>query len=215
MNKKPICPYCSGAMRIVVCDDEGNIKSDPETYLKNPWSGLTYGIQHNQKDVPEGYSCPIASFEEDNDLMGTHLYDTENDAYNALFQQAPRFLQKPLEINQIFRQQGVFIETVVGVHSSVCYPALFVPYEQDAPFPSGTSEMTGHYCYRTFGNANKYTVAGSEYGKSWRCWKSCPTFNERVHAGWMNNPYDDEVANEKAALDRISAQREGASANNP
>lgn len=192
MTEKPVCPYCGGAMRIVVCDDEGNIKSDPETYLKNPWSGLTYGIAHSQADVSEGFKCPIATHDDEPHLIGIWLYDTENDAYNALFQPVPRCLQKPLEINQIFRQQGVFIETVVGVQSSVCYPALFVPHEQITPFPSDTSGMTGYYYYRTFGNEHKYMVAGSEYGKSWRCWESHPTFAESVHAGWMNDPYEEE-----------------------
>ena len=192
MNKEPVCPYCGGAMRIVVCDDEGNVVHNPETYLKNPWSGLTYGIQHNLKDVPEGYTCPIASFEEDNERMGTRLYDTENDAYNALFQRIPRFPRKPLEFDQIFEKDGVFIETTIG-GESVCYPVLFDFCDQEAGFPTGGSEKEDSVYYKVFGKEAKYAVAVNEYGKSWRCWGSYPMYGERLCAEWMNNPCNDEV----------------------
>lgn len=186
MNKNPVCPYCGGAIRIVVCDDEGNIKSDPETYLKNPWSGLTYGIQHDLKDVPEGYSCPIASFDEDNQLMGTRLYDTENDAYNAL-----RSRRKPLELNQIFRK-CVFIETALGGSSekALCYPAYFNPYQEG--YVSGALRNENFVGYKTFESDALYLVNKDAYGKSWRCWETEPTLEERECAGWLGDPWEAE-----------------------
>lgn len=56
-----LCPFCGGKAKIVCCDDEGNIKYNPE-YEKSPWSGLGYRITHSHE---ENIDCPIAEYEED------------------------------------------------------------------------------------------------------------------------------------------------------
>lgn len=205
MIEKPVCPYCGGVMRIVVCDDEGNVVRDPETYLKDPWSGLTYGIQHSLKDVPEGYSCPIAMFDDDNDLIGTQLYDSEEDALRALIPTVPQIKQKPLELVQIFRPV-VFIETVLSndFSKALCYPVFFDPYDQEhAVFPVGAPCEEDTIYYRVFGKDTKYAISKSEYGKSWRCWASQPRFEERTHYGWLNDRYGEEDTANAQSMDSI------------
>lgn len=78
MKNKLICPFCGGKVHIVVCDDEGNIQD--KEYEKNPWSGLGYLIVHEEKDVPKDKNCPIATFDYDDSSLGTHIYDTKEDA---------------------------------------------------------------------------------------------------------------------------------------
>lgn len=182
--KKPICPYCGGAMRIVVCDDEGNIKRRPNEYLKNPWSGVTYGIQHNLKDVPGGCRCPIANFDEDDRLIGTRLYDTEYDAHKALEQLFPRFPRKPIALEDIFSHRVVFIETALGGAGSqtVCYPAFFNMFDQNA--------FCDSVRYVCFGSETRYSVRKSEYGKAWRCWDAEPTKVECSNAEWLHDPFE-------------------------
>ena len=66
------CPFCGVKPKILVCDDEGNIKRDPEEYLKEQWSGLSFALSH-----PEDKShapCPITT--EEDEILGVHLYDT-------------------------------------------------------------------------------------------------------------------------------------------
>lgn len=69
------CPFCGGQAHIVVSDDEGNLHD--EEYEKNPWSGLTYGIQHIYEDYPR---CPIAKYECDDAIMGVILYESREEA---------------------------------------------------------------------------------------------------------------------------------------
>lgn len=56
MDKKLTCPFCGREVRIVVCDDEGNIH--PDEYEDDPWSGLGYMLVHEEAD---GVQCPIAT----------------------------------------------------------------------------------------------------------------------------------------------------------
>lgn len=198
MNEKHVCPYCGGVMRIVVCDDEGNIKRDPEKYLENPWSGLTYGIMHNLSDVPKGVTCPIARFDEDYSLMGTRLYDTAYDAHKALIPKFSRVKHKPLELSQIFRPV-VFIETTLfgAFGKTLCYPVCFNEQDQEhSVFPVGAPDEEDAVYYRVFGQESKYAVKKSEYGKSWRCWDKEPSF-ESVYLNQWNNPDEESSMKEQ------------------
>ena len=77
MEIKP-CPFCGGEMSFMICDDEGNLRD--EEYEKNPWSGVSYKIQHTYESN-EG--CPIAVYDEDDVGIGVYLYDTKEDVINA------------------------------------------------------------------------------------------------------------------------------------
>ena len=67
MDELKPCPFCKQAVRIVVCDDEGNIHGDRGCeYEKNPWSGLQYGIAH------DGYGECFAA--QDGDVVGGILF---------------------------------------------------------------------------------------------------------------------------------------------
>ncbi|GAQ18046.1 hypothetical protein OPHB3_1985 [Oceanobacillus picturae] len=68
------CPFCEGKAKIQVYDDEGNLRN--EDYKKDPWSGLSYAIVHDDK---ENKGCPIANFHEDGGVIGTLLYDSEEE----------------------------------------------------------------------------------------------------------------------------------------
>lgn len=73
------CPFCSGPVRIVVCDDEGNYPKEAG-YENNPWSGLGYLICHSTDDA--NGDCPIARYPgEDN--LGRFIYDSAEEAANA------------------------------------------------------------------------------------------------------------------------------------
>ena len=69
------CPFCGGQAKIIVCDDEGNIHSEPE-YERDPWSGLGYMIAHHHE---ENKDCPIATYKSDNGL-GVLIYDSREEA---------------------------------------------------------------------------------------------------------------------------------------
>lgn len=75
--EKLICPFCGGEVKIVACDDEGNLHD--EAYEKNPWSGLGYQLYHDVTDVPDGKKCPIAGHECEGEL-GMWIYDSREDA---------------------------------------------------------------------------------------------------------------------------------------
>jgi len=76
------CPFCGGEAKIIVCDDEGNHRS--EEYLSDPWSGVGYLLMHDisNKELDEaqenGYVCPIAKFE--GEEMGTQIYNSAKEA---------------------------------------------------------------------------------------------------------------------------------------
>ena len=73
MDKKLICPFCGREVRIVVCDDEGNIH--PDEYEDDPWSGLGYMLVHEEAD---GVQCPIAT--EPDEPLGRLIYDSREEA---------------------------------------------------------------------------------------------------------------------------------------
>lgn len=76
MHGKLICPFCGGEIRIVVCDDEGNLHEDD--YEKDPWSGLGYQLAHDEADSIG--ICPIAKFDGDESTLGRYTYDTRDEA---------------------------------------------------------------------------------------------------------------------------------------
>lgn len=79
MNEELKCPFCGGNVRILVCDDEGNIHS--EEYEDDPWSGLGYQLNHNQNDkIGE---CPIATEDDYDVTLGFCIYDTREEATAA------------------------------------------------------------------------------------------------------------------------------------
>ena len=73
------CPFCGAKIRIVVCDDEGNLHCDE--YEENPWSGLGYRLYHDIADDPTE-KCPIAGHEAEGE-MGIWIYDTREKAIEA------------------------------------------------------------------------------------------------------------------------------------
>ena len=81
MNSELICPFCKGKVRVAICDDEGNIHDDG--YKDDPWSGLGYLLVHEEKDVPKGKHCPIATFDRDELGLGTMIYDSREEAEEA------------------------------------------------------------------------------------------------------------------------------------
>lgn len=72
------CPFCGGRVHIQVCDGEGNFHD--EEYENDPWSGLSYALIHEDKDIPEGKKCPIAFSDGDQQPLGNQLYDTREEA---------------------------------------------------------------------------------------------------------------------------------------
>lgn len=73
------CPFCGGVAKLIVSDDEGNIRD--EDYENNPWSGLSFKIEHVQ-DQNKG--CPIASYRhEEGGTLGVYLYDSRKEAITA------------------------------------------------------------------------------------------------------------------------------------
>lgn len=73
------CPFCGSEIRIVVCDDEGNIHEDD--YENDPWSGLGYRLYHDIADFKD-VNCPIAGHEGSGE-MGIWIYNTREDAIEA------------------------------------------------------------------------------------------------------------------------------------
>ena len=65
------CPFCGFQPQIIVCDDEGNIKRNPEEYLEDPWSGLSFALIH---PIDEGHFCPVATDRDDDVVLGNYLY---------------------------------------------------------------------------------------------------------------------------------------------
>ena len=70
------CPFCEGEVRIIVCDDEGNIH--PDEYENDPWSGLGFKLYHDET-MTNGEYCPIAGHESEGTL-GMYIYDTREEA---------------------------------------------------------------------------------------------------------------------------------------
>lgn len=69
------CPFCGGNVNFLVLDDEFNVH--PEDYEEDPWSGLQYGLNHD--DAKAG--CPIAT--QDGELLGIYGWDTKEEAAEA------------------------------------------------------------------------------------------------------------------------------------
>ena len=80
MEKLKTCPFCGGSVKVVVVDDEGNIHRE-DNYAQNPWSGLFYGLIHDDQNSDD--NCPIATFFEDDTTMGRFLYDSKEEAAEA------------------------------------------------------------------------------------------------------------------------------------
>ena len=76
MDELKPCPFCGGSVKIVLCDDEGNLHD--EDYALRPYSGVDFKIRHTHEENPE---CPVAQYEEDGGIVGgVYIYDTEEQA---------------------------------------------------------------------------------------------------------------------------------------
>ena len=73
------CPFCGGDIKIVVCDDEGNLHN--KDYEKDPWSGLGYRLYHDITDT-NAEDCPIAGYEDEGEL-GIFIYNSREEAAEA------------------------------------------------------------------------------------------------------------------------------------
>ncbi len=65
------CPFCGIKPKIIICDDEGNIKRNPGEYIKEQWSGLSFALIH---PIGKEQCCPIATDEDDDIVLGNYLY---------------------------------------------------------------------------------------------------------------------------------------------
>jgi len=72
MSLKP-CPWCQESPIILLCTEEGDIKS--ESYLEDPYSGVGYALSHPVDD------CPIGTHQ--NEFLGTTIYDAYKEAEDA------------------------------------------------------------------------------------------------------------------------------------
>lgn len=82
MDELKPCPFCGGIPDIGTFDDEGNSHIELE-YEKEPWSGLTYGIIHDDTNAnDEDFDCPIAVADIGRPI-GRFLYDTREEAIEA------------------------------------------------------------------------------------------------------------------------------------
>lgn len=79
LKLKP-CPFCGNKIKLIVCDDEGNIHYETG-YENNPWSGIGYKLCHEIDDDPN-QDCPIAGYKGQGE-MGIYIYDTREDAIEA------------------------------------------------------------------------------------------------------------------------------------
>ena len=70
------CPFCGRIPKICISDEEGNLRD--EKYKENPYSGLTYHLEHNIEDNED---CPIAHHV--GETLGAWYYDTEEYAIEA------------------------------------------------------------------------------------------------------------------------------------
>lgn len=65
------CPFCGIKPKIIICDDEGNIKRNPEEYIADPWSGLSFALIH---PMDKGQHCPVETDKDDCLVLGNCLY---------------------------------------------------------------------------------------------------------------------------------------------
>lgn len=68
MELKP-CPFCGEKIGYYITDMEGNLRD--ESYISDPWSGLSFAIKHTISTSPR---CPIASH--DDEILGTALFES-------------------------------------------------------------------------------------------------------------------------------------------
>lgn len=66
------CPFCGKTPTILICDGEGNIHD--QEYERDPWSGLYYGLRHEQDGIDPNEACPIATHA--GEILGTQLYES-------------------------------------------------------------------------------------------------------------------------------------------
>lgn len=79
MEELKPCPFCGGTPYIGIFDYEGNIHKEIG-YETDPWSGLAYGIVHDDTNAnDEDFNCPIAT-PEIGFTIGRFLYDTKAEA---------------------------------------------------------------------------------------------------------------------------------------
>jgi len=76
VSKLKTCPFCGEKIGIHIMDAEGNMRD--ESYLDDPWSGVSYSIKHYATDEN---SCPIAGHEDES--VGIWLYNTKEELIQA------------------------------------------------------------------------------------------------------------------------------------
>lgn len=77
-----ICPFCGGPVLIKVTDACGNNRNDAYEFAEYQGQGLYFRLVHDETNVPEGKSCPIATFEyeAEGQGLGTILYESRGAA---------------------------------------------------------------------------------------------------------------------------------------
>lgn len=157
MDELKACPFCGGKFSIEVCDDEGNIHEEAG-YEQNPWSGLGYKITHSHE---ENEKCPIAKYSEDGAEMGIWIYDTMEEAIEAINRRAhpenkPMTVEYLRKINQdMNNRRWIWIEILIcdGRHESAYY-RVQSDYTRDRSFCCG---------YPGAG----FSFDFADYGKTW------------------------------------------------
>lgn len=74
-SKLKPCPFCGSRVSIEVCDSEGNTQGDD--YLRDPWSGISFSVLHNEYECILGGELELLSDSIDD------LVDTWNTRYDS------------------------------------------------------------------------------------------------------------------------------------
>lgn len=83
--KPCLCPWCNGIVHIRVTDSCGNIRDDEYEKRSHHRDGLFYKLVHDENDIPQGKTCPIAThdYEMNGMGLGIWLYGSRKEAVQS------------------------------------------------------------------------------------------------------------------------------------